>query len=139
MSLAVPLLLVCACARAPKGPTTPLPPVALEKLPFTKAADSREFAEEREGVGRRVVFKGAADLTFDVTDVHLGPKKSLQAKAHGGSVYEVREGRASVTMDGKSREVGPGDIFTVGDGASVTISNAGDGPLALHVILVGTP
>jgi mannose-6-phosphate isomerase-like protein (cupin superfamily) len=128
----------CA-SRESKGPTTPLPPVVLEKLPFRATPEAFAYTLRSDGAAVRAVFKGAADLGVEVTEFHLGPRQSMKSTATSAAVYEVREGQATVTSAGKTAAVGPGGVFVVDIGAAVQVSNTGDGPLALHVVSVRLP
>ena len=127
------------CAGGAPGPTAPQPPVSEKALPFAKAADARLIAEEQPGVARRAGFKGGTDLLVEVSDVSLGPRQSVQVRATGGAIYEVRDGRASVTVGAATREQAAGAIFTIGDGVAATVTNVGSGPLALHVVGARAP
>jgi hypothetical protein len=73
------------------------------KVPFAATAGPHAFAEQLGGWASRSVFKGTADFAVEVSDLQVGPKRSLPVQSQGGSLYRVREGTASVIVGGKSQ------------------------------------
>jgi hypothetical protein len=107
-------------------------------------------AGQRDMAYRQVIGEGILARTLDVSRV---PDAGLEVEtwqmlvaAHrvkddgaalpGGAVLELLSGRGSVRVNDKSREVEPGVIIAVDEGAKIMFDNMGAVPLEWRVTLV---
>jgi hypothetical protein len=135
------LLLLGSCTSPAKGPgkASALPSETVAALPLQASEDAHAFTARKDGTALRTVFKGSAELAVNITDLHLGPNQSTELQPKGGALCEVREGRAQVRAAENRLIVGAGEFFAVSESAPASITNAGPGPLHVHVIAVQAP
>ncbi len=80
-------------------------------------------------------LKGKCRMFAKIT---LAPGSSVGKHRHEGEeeVYYLLEGQATVTDNGQSRLVGPGDAILTGDGGEHSIENTGESPLVFMAVIL---
>lgn len=122
-------------ARDDRGPL-PRPAAGLP------AQDSvrQPFTEVAPGVFARTAFRTEPrpGLRVEVRDIEVAPGKTADGLAFPGAVIiEIRNGKGSGRVAGKSRDIAPGDIVAQSQGDPIVIDNSGTVPLSVRVYVIG--
>jgi hypothetical protein len=138
-ALLVVVLLSAACKREAAQGGGPLPPVDSG----LQAHDSIQnpFDEIAPGVFSRVVYRTppATAPSVEVRDIELARGKGAASLTFPGAVVvEVRNGKGSIRLAGKSQEVQAGGTFGLSQGDSLQVANKEAVPLSLRVYVIGS-
>lgn len=75
---------------------------------------------------------------MEVRDIEVAPGKTADGLAFPGAVIiEIRNGKGSGRVAGKSRDIAPGDIVAQSQGDPIVIDNSGTVPLSVRVYVIG--
>ena len=130
--LACALLAVGAgCTPTDKSPAFhPVPP---DQMKLSTEQPALPFTEFKPGVLGRSHFSSndGGGTAVQVRELLLQPHKQVELDAGAATLYEVRDGKLRVTVDGKSTEVAAGEFFTVAAGQPVTLQGVSDEAVSL--------
>jgi hypothetical protein len=133
--LAAALSVVAACRTSPGRPlrevTAPAGTQVRESLPHP-------FSQISPGVFSRTIYRSApsAGLAVEVHDFEIAPKRTGSLSVEGPAVLGVRAGSGSLTVGQQRRDITPGLVLSIPQGASVQVANSADQPVTIRVYVV---
>jgi quercetin dioxygenase-like cupin family protein len=147
--LGVPLFLLTACSRRNLAPQTEAPAARVatvrEEMPGAVAAlapdtERNPYRQYAPGLLARTTYKSeeAGGLTVEVWDMLVGPgQKSASASRPGGAVVQIRSGKGTVTVSGKTQDGKTGMAFPIPEGESFQVDNrSAEEGLIMRMIIV---
>ena len=106
-------------------------------------ADAPEmFREMVPGLLGRTRFEtDLGDTRIKIIDLLVGPEKTSQPMSlTGGALLDVQGGEAALIVDGKARQVKPGDVVSLAQNQTIAIDNRrAKRPLVARLILLSRP
>ena len=140
MKRVMTLLLACSlCGCATTAPKDPGPPSAPPAQP-SSYAPANPYHELAPNLWARTMFRGddGSGMTVEVRHFMVGPgKRTEDVTMDGASVFQVRHGAGTVTIDGNARQVAGGTTFSVPQGSRLAIdNNRGSYELAFNVTTI---
>jgi hypothetical protein len=134
-------LVFAACSRSdpladargllPPPPSGPLAEAVAARSPFEESPSP--------GVSLRTRFRGGGPLQTDVEvrDAVVAPRATLQVPpVNGVALLDLHSGHASASVGGKAVALSAGRPTSVAARTPASITNDGDGPLALRLYVV---
>src|SRR5882672_4540784 len=95
----------------------------------------RPSAEIAPGVSARSTYRTAATagLRVEVRDVEVAPGKTADLAFPGATILEIRSGKGSGRVAGKSRDIAAGGVMSQSQGDTITLANSAGVPLTVRV------
>src|SRR5262245_20926226 len=92
-------------------------------------------------LGRTRFETDLGDTSIKIMDLLVGPEKTSQPMSlTGGALLDVQGGEAALIVDGKARQVKPGDVVSLAQNQTIAIDNRrAKRPLVARLILLSRP
>jgi hypothetical protein len=74
-----------------------------------------------------------------VRDVEIAPGKASDFTFPGATILEIRSGKGTGRVAGKSRDIAAGGLMAQSQGDTITLVNSGGVPLSVRVYVIGAP